>query len=80
MAAAVAAICSERNGSGVASSGGDPAAGAQKPSMGDTRASDLVKKNTAAANSNNTTEQEEEEEPGNKISPFPQPPSPVDYI
>jgi hypothetical protein len=26
-------ICSERNGSGVASSGHDPAAGAQKPNM-----------------------------------------------
>jgi hypothetical protein len=34
-AAVVVAICSDRNGSGVASSGGDPAAGAQNPSMGD---------------------------------------------
>jgi hypothetical protein len=34
--AAVVSICSEWNGSGVASSGDDPAAGAQKPNMGAT--------------------------------------------
>jgi len=34
-AAVQVAICSERNGSGVASSGGEPAAGEQKPNMGD---------------------------------------------
>jgi hypothetical protein len=33
-AATVVAICSERNGSGVASSGGEQAEGAQKPNMG----------------------------------------------
>lgn len=32
--ATVVAICSERNGSGVASSGGEQAEGAQKPNMG----------------------------------------------
>ena len=36
-AAVQVAICSERNGSGVASSGGGPAAGAQNPNMGDAR-------------------------------------------
>lgn len=59
-AAVHVAICSERNGSGVASSGGEPAAGAQKPNMGDARG-DLGEEQLALRIVW-TTEQEEEPE------------------